>query len=100
MKELTLDGAGWSTKGDVYNAFFRAVGASEWHSRNSNAPNDRIANGSINELEVPHTLVFINYDMISGDANKMNRRLHRSDPRNGWVATFRVAGWWRERIAK
>jgi hypothetical protein len=30
MKELKLDGAGWSTKHDVYNAFFRAVGASEW----------------------------------------------------------------------
>jgi hypothetical protein len=71
MKELTLDGGGWSTKDDVCNAFFRGVGASEWHGTNSNAPDDSIANGSINELEVPYTLVFINYDLISGDANEM-----------------------------
>jgi hypothetical protein len=48
-----------------------ALGASEWHGRNSNALNDSIANGSINEVEVPYTLVFINYDLISGDAKKM-----------------------------
>jgi hypothetical protein len=37
----------------------------------TNALNDSIANGSINEVEVPYTLVFINYDLISGDAKKM-----------------------------
>jgi hypothetical protein len=34
MKELTLDGAGWVRKGDVYSAFFHVVGAPEWHGRN------------------------------------------------------------------
>ena len=29
MKELFLDGAKWTTKDDVYDAFFRAVGARE-----------------------------------------------------------------------
>jgi hypothetical protein len=46
MKELTLDGAGWTTKGDVH-----VVGAPEWHDRNFDALNDSIANGSINEVE-------------------------------------------------
>jgi hypothetical protein len=35
MKELLLDGAGWQTKDDVSDAFFRAVGAPEWHGRNT-----------------------------------------------------------------
>ena len=71
MKELTLDGAGWTTNDDVYSAFFLAVGAPEWHGRNFNALNDSIANGSINKVEVPYRLVLKNYDLISGEAKKM-----------------------------
>ena len=71
MKELTLDGAGWTTNDDVYSAFFLAVGAPEWHGRNFNALNDSIASGSINEVEVPYRLVLKNYDLISGEAKKM-----------------------------
>ena len=99
MKERTLDRAGWSTKDD-YNAFFRAVGASEWHGRNSNALNDSIANGSINEVEVPDTLGVHKLRPDEPRREEDDRRLPRSDPRSGCVATFRVAGWWRERIAK
>jgi RNAse (barnase) inhibitor barstar len=51
-------------------AFFRAVGAPEWHGRNFNALNDSIANGSINEVEVPYRLVLKNYNLISGEAKK------------------------------
>ena len=71
MKELTLDGAGWTTNDDVYSAFFLAVGAPEWHGRNFNALNDSIANGSINKVEVPYRGVLKNYDLISGEAKKM-----------------------------
>jgi len=71
MKELTLDGARWTTKDDVYDAFFRAVGAPDWHGRNFDALNDSIANGSINEVEIPYRLVLKNYDLISGEAKKM-----------------------------
>ncbi len=71
MKELTLDGAGWRSKDDVYSAFFHAVGAPEWHDRNVDALNDSIASGSINEVEVPYRLVLKNYDLISGEAKKM-----------------------------
>lgn len=71
MKELTLDGAGWTTKDDVYGAFFHVVGAPEWHGRNFDALNDSIANGSINEVEVPYRLVLKNYDLISGEAKKI-----------------------------
>ena len=34
MRQLVLNGADWTTKDDVYDAFFRAVGAPEWHGRN------------------------------------------------------------------
>ena len=71
MKELVLDGARWRTKDDLYDAFFRAVGAPEWHGRNLDALNDSIAIGSINEVEVPYRLVIRNYDKIDGDAKKM-----------------------------
>jgi RNAse (barnase) inhibitor barstar len=71
MKELVLDGAGWTSKDDVYDAFFRAVGAPEWHGRNFNALNDSIATGSINQLEVPYRLVIKHYDQIGGEAKKM-----------------------------
>jgi RNAse (barnase) inhibitor barstar len=71
MKELTLDGAGWTTNDDVYSAFFLAVGAPEWHGRNFDALNDSIANGSINKVEVPYRVVLKNYDLISGEAKKM-----------------------------
>ena len=71
MKELLLDGRDWTTRDDVYNAFFRAVGAPEWHGRNFNALNDSIATGSINEVEIPYTLVIKNYELIGGDAKRM-----------------------------
>jgi len=37
MRELILNGADWPTKDDVYDAFFRAVGAPECHGRNLDA---------------------------------------------------------------
>jgi RNAse (barnase) inhibitor barstar len=71
MKELILDGEDWSTKDDVYDAFFRVVHAPEWHGRNFNALRDSMAGGSINEVEVPYRLVIKNYDKISGEAKGM-----------------------------
>ncbi len=71
MKELLLDGAGWQTKDDVFDAFFRAVGAPEWHGRNFDALNDSIVSGSINQVEVPYRLVIKNYDKIGGGARQM-----------------------------
>src|ERR1700719_3137446 len=58
-------------KDDVYDAFFHAVGAPDWHGRNCDALKDSIANGSINEVEVPYRLVLKHYDLISGEAKKM-----------------------------
>ena len=37
MRNLILDGASWGTKDDVYNAFFKVVGAPSWHGRNLDA---------------------------------------------------------------
>jgi RNAse (barnase) inhibitor barstar len=71
MKELVLDGEHWKTRDDVYDAFFQAVGAPEWHGRNFDALNDSIAGGDINRIEVPYELIIQNYDKILGEARKM-----------------------------
>jgi RNAse (barnase) inhibitor barstar len=71
MKELSLDGASWTTNDDVYNAFFRAVGAPPWHGRNFNALRDSISTGSINQVEVPYRLVIESYETIGIAAKEM-----------------------------
>jgi RNAse (barnase) inhibitor barstar len=71
VKELILDGATWKSPDDVYDSFFRAVGAPSWHGRNFNALIDSIATGSINEVEVPYRLVIRNYGAIGAGARKM-----------------------------
>jgi RNAse (barnase) inhibitor barstar len=71
VKELPLDGSSWQTKDDVYDAFFDAVGAPEWHGRNLDALNDSIATASINQVEVPYKLVIKNYNKIGVGAKKM-----------------------------
>jgi RNAse (barnase) inhibitor barstar len=71
MKELLLDASAWKSKDDVYNSFFKAVGAPEWHGRNFNALNDSISGGRINAVEVPYRLVIRNYDSIASDVKVM-----------------------------
>jgi RNAse (barnase) inhibitor barstar len=71
MRELFLDGAQWKTSNDVYDSFFKVVGAPPWHGRNFNALNDSIAGGRINEVEVPYRLVIQNYNLIGVGAKKM-----------------------------
>ena len=66
-----MDGAAWNSKDDVYDAFFRVVGAPAWHGRNLDALNDSIANGEINKVEVPYRLVILNFDLIGAGAKKM-----------------------------
>ena len=69
MQEFFLDAAGWQTKDDFYDSFFRAVGAPAWHGRNFNALNDSIATGSINRVELPYRLVIQNYGRIGTGVN-------------------------------
>ena len=71
MKELILDGATWKCPDDVYDSFFRAVKAPEWHGRNFNALRDSIATGKINEVEVPYRLVIRSYDAVGHGARQM-----------------------------
>jgi RNAse (barnase) inhibitor barstar len=74
VRELVLNGADWATKDDVYNAFFHAVGAPEWHGRNLDALAGSISGGSINQVEVPYRLVIKSYDQIGPDAKAMTDR--------------------------
>jgi ribonuclease inhibitor len=71
MKELVLDGSNWQTRDDVYDAFFAAVRAPEWHGRNFNALRDSIGTGQINDVEVPYRVVIRNFDQVSGEATQM-----------------------------
>lgn len=56
---------------DVYDGFFRAVRAPEWHGRNFNALIDSIETGNINALEVPFRLILNNDGSIGPGAKKM-----------------------------
>jgi RNAse (barnase) inhibitor barstar len=75
MRELVLNGADWTTKDDVYDAFFHAVGAPEWHGRNLDALADSISGASINNVEVPYRLVIKSYDRIGPVAKPMTDSL-------------------------
>ncbi len=54
---LELDAVNWRSRDDVYDAFFKAVGAPEWHGRCFDALNDSITTGGINKIEVPYRIV-------------------------------------------
>jgi RNAse (barnase) inhibitor barstar len=71
MRELILDASAWKTKDDVYDSFFKAVGAPEWHGRNLDALNDSIAGGEINAVEVPYRLVIQHHSRVGDGATKM-----------------------------
>jgi len=57
MKELVPDGSIWQGLNDLYDGFFRAVGAPEWQGRNFNALIDSIEAGNINVFEGPFRLI-------------------------------------------
>jgi len=71
VRELILDGANWTSKDDVYDGFFRAVGAPTWHGRNLDALADGISGGSINQVEAPYRVTIKNYDKIAPLAKQM-----------------------------
>jgi RNAse (barnase) inhibitor barstar len=71
MRQLILDGKSWNTPDDVYDSFFRAVGAPEWHGRNFNALIDGIETGSINQIEVPYQLIIRHSASVGEGAKKM-----------------------------
>jgi RNAse (barnase) inhibitor barstar len=71
MQEIALDGKTWNTPDDVYDAFFKAVGAPGWHGRNFNALRDSICVGQINTVEVPYLVRIKNYSLIGAGARRM-----------------------------
>ena len=66
-----MDGATWNSMDSFYDAFSSVVVAPSWHGRNLDALNDSIANGQINEVEVPYRLVIVNFDLIGASAKKV-----------------------------
>jgi RNAse (barnase) inhibitor barstar len=95
MRELVLNGADWATKNDVYDAFFHAVGAPEWHGRNLDALADSIAGGQINQVEVPYRFVITNYNLIGTAAKEMTDNfvnLVRELAAKGFPVEIRVDG--------
>ena len=70
VKELVLNAAEWASRDDVYESFFRAVGAPAWHGRNFNALRDSIETGQINAIELPYRVVIQNYSRVGSGAQK------------------------------
>ena len=66
-----MDGGKWAAADDIYDAFFRAVGAPSWHGRNFNALRDSISVGRINEIEAPYLIRIRNYSSIGPEAKSM-----------------------------
>ena len=73
MPEIIMDGSNWTTPDDVYDAFFKAVGAPAWHGRNFNALRDSIAVGRVNRLEIPYSIKIRNYSSIGAGARETAR---------------------------
>jgi RNAse (barnase) inhibitor barstar len=71
MRELILDASTWKTDDDVYDSFFKAVGAPAWHGRNFDALIDSIEKGKINSIEAPYRLLIKHYNCIAVGAKKM-----------------------------
>jgi RNAse (barnase) inhibitor barstar len=91
--EVKLDVADGESGDDVYSAFFKAVGAPEWHGRNFNALNDSIGTGGINRVEVPYQIVVKNAHSATPkviafliDFEDLVKELHAS----GCPAEFRI----------
>jgi RNAse (barnase) inhibitor barstar len=68
---LVLDARDWKQRDDVYESFFKAVGAPEWHGRNLDALHDSIATGCINQIETPYVIVIKNYRQMGDGARPM-----------------------------
>jgi RNAse (barnase) inhibitor barstar len=60
ITELDLDATGWKVSDDVYDAFYKAVGAPSWHGRNFDALRDSIGTGAINKIEIPYRIIVRN----------------------------------------
>jgi len=71
MKRLVLDGRNWKTKGDFYQAFFKAVGAPSWHGQNFNALRDSITVGRINDVELPYRVEILGTDKMPSDVKHL-----------------------------
>lgn len=68
MQEIMLDGSAWRNPDDLYDSFFRAVGAPSWHGRNFDAVRDSVETGQINQIEVPYRILIINFNRIAPGA--------------------------------
>ena len=71
---LNLNAASWKDGDDVYDAFFDAVRAPDWHGRNLDALNDSISTGGINKIEVPYRLNVNNISKAGLDVRKMTEQ--------------------------
>ena len=60
VADIELDATEWKSGDDFYQAFFKAVGAPNWHGKSLDALNDSISTGGINKIEVPCRLLVKN----------------------------------------
>ena len=73
MRELVIDAKDWIEPDDVYDLFFRAVGAPPWHGRNFNALRESITQSGINAVQAPYMIRVKNYSSL-GDGARVAAR--------------------------
>jgi RNAse (barnase) inhibitor barstar len=54
--EIELNGSGWQTPLDFYDALLAALSAPHWHGRSLDALLDSMIGGGINAVEAPYTV--------------------------------------------
>ena len=74
-REIVLDGAGWHSQDDFYDAFFLAVGSPKTHARHLDALADSICGGQINDVDIPYTLVIRGYGRMQVSARRFVDRV-------------------------
>ena len=67
MRVIALDGRGWRSYDDFFNALLPALGAPDWHGRNYAALLDSISVGGINEVEPPYRIEISGARHMSAD---------------------------------
>ena len=87
-KKIILDWAKVSTEKEAYSALFSQLKAPSWHGTNLDALWDSIANGDINEIEPPFTLVIRNERLINEHETEFGNKIRSlfieaSKKRNG-----------------
>lgn len=75
IPEIKIDWSVISSEDDFYRSMLPQLDAPEWHGRNLDALWDSIGVGSINKVEPPYRIVFVNSDSVSDSLAELARKV-------------------------